>query len=119
MSGALGGEMSLGPGLRPGAWTKGASGGGGSRSSSGTNTPPSDVDSTRSNRFGALTDNSAAPGSLSPKLGGFGRSNSGGGSRKGSQEDNRNNNPRNDGFRLGPRYDTGGNPHSRNQSPAP
>ena len=51
MSGALGGEMSLGPGLRPGAWTKGASGGGGSRSSSGTNTPTSDVDSTRSNRY--------------------------------------------------------------------
>lgn len=125
---SFGGEMSLGPGLRPGAWTKGASGGGGSRSGSGTNTPTPDTDSTR-NRFGALSDNSAAPGSLSPKP--FGRSNSGGGgSRKGSQEGNRNNsrnnsqnNPRSDGLRMvrdmtGPRYDSS-NPHSRNQSPAP
>merc|ERR1719450_855367 len=74
-------EISLGPGGRPGAWSKGASGGGSSRSGSGSNTPTNELDQ-RGNRYDALTDSSIAPNSSDHK----GRSGSrqGGSSRSGS-----------------------------------
>lgn len=107
-------NISLGPGGRPGAWSKGASGGGSSRSSSGTKPPNVERDQ-RMNRFDALSDNS---NSFERN---FDRS---GGSRKGSQEGVRNRNDRDrndrpdrhDAFRSV--RDVSG-PGSRNQSPGP
>merc|ERR1719450_672721 len=73
-------EISLGPGGRPGAWSKGASGGGSSRSGSGSNTPTNELDQ-RGNRYDALTDSSIAPNSSDHK----GRS----GSRQGGMQQSR------------------------------
>ena len=62
-------EVSLGPGgMRPGVWSRGASGGS-SRSGSGSNTPTNEVEQRAGNRFDALTDSNVTASSLDNKRG--------------------------------------------------
>jgi hypothetical protein len=51
----------LGPGGRPGAWSKGASGGTSSRSGSGSNTPTNEIEQQKGNRFDILAGSSDTP----------------------------------------------------------
>jgi len=122
-------EISLGPGGRAGAWSKGASGGG-SRSGSGSNTPTSEIDS-RMNRYDVLTDSSVAPSALDGKRSGSrqGLSNRKGMSNThGSQQGSRNKTDRDEqnAATRAVRDMTGRSSRtlspgrtSRNQSPAP
>jgi translation initiation factor 4G len=110
-------EISLGPGGRAGAWSKGASGGVSSRSGSGSNTPTGEIDQGR-NRYDLLTDSAVAPGSLDGKRGSGGRSGmtprkgmSGG---HGSQQGNRRDRDEQNAALRAVRDMTG---HHRNQSP--
>ena len=60
-------EVSLGPGGRPGAWSRGASGGS-SRSGSGSNTPTNELEQ-RGNRYDVLADTSVTASSFDNKRG--------------------------------------------------
>jgi len=84
-------DISLGPGgggLRPGAWSKGASGGSSSRSGSGANTPTNEIEQPKANRFDLLSGSSETPLPMDNRRGGGGsRSNSS--VRKTSQGGNR------------------------------
>eukprot|EP00111_Clytia_hemisphaerica_P011500 TCONS_00033760-protein len=68
-------DISLGPGGRPGAWSKGASGGSSSRSGSGSNTPTNEIEQ-KGNRFDLLSGSSDTPAPLDNRRGGS-RPNSG------------------------------------------
>lgn len=62
-------DISLGPGGRPGAWSRGASGGSSSRSGSGSNTPTNEIEQ-KTNRFDLLSDSSTTAAPADNKRGG-------------------------------------------------
>lgn len=129
-------EISLGPGGRAGAWSKGASGGGISRSGSRSNTPTTEIDS-RMNRYDVLTDSSVAPSALDnkrsgsrslPPRKGMPGSHGGSGSQQGSRGGNRGDRDEQSAALRAVRDMTGRSSrsqspatgrNSRNQSPAP
>ncbi|XP_066928112.1 eukaryotic translation initiation factor 4 gamma 3-like isoform X2 [Clytia hemisphaerica] len=105
-------DISLGPGGRPGAWSKGASGGSSSRSGSGSNTPTNEIEQ-KGNRFDLLSGSSDTPAPLDNRRGGS-RPNSG--MRKTSQGTGRRGDERNAALRAVRDLTSGSN--SRNQSPS-